>query len=111
MGGALALAMQLAERAVPLTAVLQSRAGQALASRTSARHLGWRDRLEEHLRLSESNKSDPHVGLAQKRVGLDDGSSEGATRMKMGLQYRGELEWWEEGSARSSMQRNDYYLD
>jgi len=65
-------------------------------------------RLEEDLRLFESKKSVPHLGLAQKRVGLDDRNTEGATRMKMELRYDWELELQEQEHVKPSMQRSGH---
>ena len=76
VAGALAQAMQLAERAAQLIAVLQSHAVQALISRAIAKHLGRKSRLEEHLCLLGSKRSFPHFGLVGKRCGLDAESSE-----------------------------------
>jgi hypothetical protein len=83
--------MQLAERAAQLIAVLQGHDEQVLASRASEKHLGQEDRLEEHLWLIGLKSLLPCLGLAQKRVGPDDGSSEGATMMRMVHGYRQEL--------------------
>jgi hypothetical protein len=80
--------MQLAERAAQLVAVLWGPDGQVLASRASARHLGQEDRLEEHLWLVGPKESFPRLELAQKRIGPDGRSSEGATMMKMVHRYR-----------------------
>lgn len=89
MADALALAMQLAERAVPRIAVRPSQAEQALVSRASARHLGRKGKLEEELGLFGSKRLVPHLELAQRRVGLDERNSE----MKMELWNRWGLGW------------------